>query len=113
MNKVFVAGLSWDLTNDQLKDYFAQAGTVVSANVITDRMTGKSRGFGFVEMSSAEEAQKAISTLDNTTLAGRTINVKEAKPQERRDNFSGGGYGGGGGRDRGDRGRGDKRQDRW
>jgi len=120
-NKLFVAGLSYDLTEDQLKEYFAQAGQVVSANIITDRMTGRSRGFGFVEMSSQEEADKAIKTLDNSSLAGRTINVKEARPQESRPSYSGGGFGGGDSRDRnrgggrrGDRNsRGDKRTKRW
>lgn len=106
-NKLFVAGLSYDITDDQLQNHFAQAGTVTSAKVITDKFTGKSRGFGFVEMSTDEEAAEAMKQFDNTEFEGRTINVKEARPMEERPqrNF-------GGGNDRGGR-RDDNRGDRW
>ncbi|HUD19966.1 MAG TPA: RNA-binding protein [Patescibacteria group bacterium] len=102
--KLFVGSLSWDTTDASLHDFFGQAGTVVSATVIMDKYSGKSRGFGFVEMSSEEEAKKAIETLNGQTLDGRAIVVNEAKPQAPRDNSfggGGGGYrGGGGGGDR-------------
>lgn len=103
-SKLFVGGLSWDTTDDKLKDFFASAGTVVSAVVILDKYTGKSRGFGFVEMATQEEAEKAKTSLNGQTLDGRAIAVNDAKPQApREDRFSGGGGGGGfggGGRDR-------------
>lgn len=87
-NKLFVGGLSWGTTDDKLRDFFAGVGTVVSANVITDKYTGKSRGFGFVEMSSDDEAKKAIDELNGKQLDERTIVVNEAKPQApRSDNF--------------------------
>ena len=76
---------------------FAEAGTVQSANIVEDRDTGRSRGFGFVEMSSKEEAQTAISTLDGKEVDGRSLKVNEAKPRENRSGGGGGGYGGGGG----------------
>jgi RNA recognition motif-containing protein len=95
--KLFVGSLSWDTTDNSLKDFFAQAGTVVSASVIMDKYTGKSRGFGFVEMSSDAEAQEAITKLNGQTLDGRAIVVNEAKPQAPRDGSFGGGRGGGGG----------------
>jgi len=99
--KLFVGSLSWDTTDASLHDFFASAGTVVSATVIMDKYTGKSRGFGFVEMSSDEEAKKAIETLNGQTLDNRQIVVNEAKPQAPRPSFGGGGggYGGGGRRD--------------
>jgi RNA recognition motif-containing protein len=98
--KLFVGSLSWDTTDASLHDFFASAGTVVSAVVIMDKYTGKSRGFGFVEMSSEEEAKKAIETLNGQTLDNRQIVVNEAKPQAPRDNsFGGGGFRGGGRRD--------------
>ena len=99
--KLFVGSLSWDTTDNSLKDFFAQAGTVTSASVIMDKYTGKSRGFGFVEMSSDEEAKKAIETLNGQTLDGRSIVVNEAKPMAPRDNSFGGGRPGGGGGFRG------------
>lgn len=102
-NKLFVGSLAWATTDDSLRDFFAQAGSVVSAKVITDKFTGKSRGFGFVEMSTDEEAKKAVEELNNKELDGRTIIVNEAKPQAPRDdNYSGGGgrsFNRGGGRD--------------
>lgn len=100
--KLYVGGLSYDTTESALKEAFSQAGTVESAVVITDRMSGRSKGFGFVEMSSDEEAQKAIEMLNGKELDGRTITVNEARPQEarpRQGGFDRGGRGGfGGGR---------------
>jgi RNA recognition motif-containing protein len=85
--KLFVGSLSWGVTDDQLKDFFAAAGTVVSAKVITDRDTNRSKGFGFVEMSSDEEAKAAVDKLNNQELDGRTINVSEARPREERPRY--------------------------
>ena len=91
-NKLFVGGISWSTSDDALKAFFSQVGTVVSATVIMDRFSGKSKGFGFVEMDSDESANKAISLFDGKELDGRTVKVNEAKPMEdrppRRDNFS-------------------------
>ncbi len=103
-NKLFVGSLSWNTTDDTLRDFFAKVGTVTSAKVITDKYTGKSRGFGFVEMASDEEAKKAVKELENKELDGRTIVVNEARPQAPREDFGGGGRSfnrgsGGGGRD--------------
>jgi cold-inducible RNA-binding protein len=98
--KLFVGNLSFSTTSADLESLFAQAGTCESASVITDRATGRSRGFGFVEMSSASEAETAISTLNGTELQGRKLNVSEAR--ERSGGSGGGpGVGGGGGRSRG------------
>lgn len=91
--KLFVGSLAWATDDDSLKNFFSQAGTVVSARVIRDRATNRSKGFGFVEMSSDEEAQKAIA-LAGQELDGRAIVVNEARPMEPREN-RGGGYGGG------------------
>ncbi len=99
-SKLYVGGLPYSITEDRLEELFAEHGTVESARVITDRMTGRSRGFGFVEMSSQEEAQVAIDKLNGTDLEGRSLTVNEAKPKEQRSGGSGGGGGGGGGRDR-------------
>ena len=93
-NKLYVGGLPYATTEDELEDLFAEHGTVESVRVITDRMTGRSKGFGFVEMSSSEEAQVAAEKLNNSELEGRTLVVNEARPREKR---SGGGFGGGGG----------------
>ena len=94
--KLFIGSLAWATTDDSLSALFSQAGTVVSARVITDRATGRSKGFGFVEMSTEEEAQKAVAELNGKDLDGRTIVVNEARPMEPRDNSSrGGGFGGG------------------
>ncbi len=95
-NKIYVGGLPFSTTEGQLQEMFSAHGTVESARVITDKFTGKSRGFGFVEMSSGGEAQKAIEALNGTDLEGRSLTVNEAKPQEKRS--GGGGFGGGGGR---------------
>ena len=82
--KLFVGGLPFSITDQQLQDLFTECGTVVSANVIMDRDSGRSKGFGFVEMSSAEEAQAAIAKLNNTNVDGRDIVVSIAKPREER-----------------------------
>jgi len=97
-NKLYVGGLPYEITDDRLQEIFSAHGTVESSRVITDRETGRSRGFGFVEMSSQEEAQQAIDKLNGTDLEGRSLTVNEAKPKEQRS--GGGGGGGGGGRDR-------------
>jgi cold-inducible RNA-binding protein len=107
--KLFVGGLSWDTTDDSLKTFFATAGTVTSAKIITDKFSGKSRGFGFVEMSTDDEAKKAIADLNGKTLDGRAIVVNEAKPMVPRENRGFGGGGGGGYRGGGGGGRGDDR----
>ena len=97
--KLYIGGLPFSVDSDQLRDLLTPYGEVMSARVITDRMTETSRGFGFVEMSSAEEGRKAINELHGTSLQGRTLTVNEAKPQEPRDGGGGGrgGRGGGGG----------------
>jgi len=95
-NKIYVGGLPYSVTDGQLQEVFSAHGTVESARVISDKFTGQSRGFGFVEMSSGGEAQTAIQALNGTQMDGRTLVVNEAKPMARRDN---GGDGGG----RGDR----------
>ena len=100
-NKLYVGGLPYSVTDDKLQEIFAPHGTVESARVITDRMTGRSRGFGFVEMSSQSEAEEAIQKMNGTDLEGRSLTVNEAKPQQERSGGGGGGRGGGGGgRDR-------------
>ncbi|MDH5562030.1 MAG: RNA-binding protein [Nitrospirota bacterium] len=96
-SKLYVGGLPYSATQAELTDLFSAHGTVESANVISDKFTGQSRGFGFVEMSSGEEAQAAISALNSTEFGGRTLTVNEAKPQAPRTGGGGGGYGGGGG----------------
>jgi RNA recognition motif-containing protein len=96
-NKVYVGGLSYATTDKQLEELFAAHGTVESARVITDRTTGRSKGFGFVEMASGAEAQKAIQTLNGTEFDGRNLIVNEARPQEKRSGFGGDRRGGGGG----------------
>ncbi len=99
-NKLYVGGLPYTVTEGQLQDVFSAHGSVESAVVIADKFTGKSRGFGFVEMSSSGEAQKAIEALNGTQLDGRTLTVNEAKPMARRDNGGGNGGGRSGGRNR-------------
>ena len=94
--KIFVGNLAFSTTSAELESLFSEMGTCESATVVTDRETGRSRGFGFVEMSSASEAGKAISELNGRDVGGRQINVSEARDQERRR--GGGGGGGGGGR---------------
>ncbi|HEC65673.1 MAG TPA: RNA-binding protein [bacterium] len=85
-NKLFVGGISWDTTEEGLKEFFSQAGTVEEAKIILDRNTGRSKGFGFITMSSEEEAKKAISELDGKELDGRALKVDEARPP-RENNF--------------------------
>jgi RNA recognition motif-containing protein len=96
-SKLFIGSLAWATNDDSLKDFFASAGTVVSASVIMDRETNRSKGFGFVEMSSDEEAKKAIDELNGKELDGRAIVVSEARPREERPRGNGGYNGGGGG----------------
>ncbi len=98
-NKLYVGSLPYSTTEQQLTELFSQHGTVQSAKVITDRFTGQSRGFAFVEMATSDEAQKAIAALHGSELGGRTLVVNEARPQEKRS-FGGGGRGGGGDRGR-------------
>lgn len=99
-NKLFVGGISFDTTENNLQDAFAAHGTVSEVSVITDRMTGKSKGFGFVTMSSAEEAQKAIDGMNGKSLDGRSLTVNIAKPREERSGGGDRGFSGGGRRDR-------------
>jgi RNA recognition motif-containing protein len=103
--KLYVGNLSFQTTSDELRDHFAQAGNVESASVVEDRMTGRSRGFGFVEMATPEEAAAAIEQLNGKEFAGRNLTVNEARPRTDRapgggyggNRAGGGGYGGGGG----------------
>jgi len=93
--KLFVGSLAYTATDDDLAAFFAEAGTVVSAKVIMDRETNRSKGFGFVEMSSDEEAKVALDTLNGKELNGRAVALSEARPQAPRENRSFGGNGGG------------------
>src|SRR5215210_3717762 len=102
--KLYVGNLSFKTTGDDLRQHFSQAGTVESASIIEDRETGRSRGFGFVEMATPEEAAAAIEKFNGKEVDGRALTVNEAKPKTDRGGGGGrGGYGGGGGggRDRG------------
>jgi len=103
--KLFVGGLSYETTEATLRETFSKAGTVESAIVITDKISGRSKGFGFVEMSSEEEAQKAIEMFNGKEIEGRNVTVNEAKPLESRPRRSG--------FNRGDRGFDGNRRDRW
>jgi RNA recognition motif-containing protein len=100
-SKLYVGNLSFDTTEIDLQDHFGQVGTVTEAVLMQDKFTGKSRGFGFVTMSSAEEAQKAISQFHGQNFMNRTLTVNEARPREERSGGGGGGerrsFGGGGG----------------
>jgi cold-inducible RNA-binding protein len=100
-NKLFVGNLSFNTTENDLNDAFAAHGTVTETNLMMDRTTNRPRGFGFVTMSNAEEAQKAIDNLNGKELSGRAITVNIARPREERSSGGGGGgrreYGGGGG----------------
>ena len=105
--KLFVGNLSFNTTENELHDAFAAHGAVIEANLMVDRMSGRPRGFGFVTMSSPEEAQKAIDALNGKELGGRALTVNIARPREERTGGGGGGgnrgyggRGGGGGRDR-------------
>src|SRR5437899_13012334 len=105
-SKLYVGGLAYSTTSEGLREYFAQCGNVLSAPVITARFSGQSRGFGFVEMNTAEEAQNAISQLNGRELDGRRITVEISNPQAPRSGGGGGGGGrpgGGGGRPGGGR----------
>ena len=113
MKNIFVGNLSFNTGEDELRQAFEAYGQVDRVSIMTDRDTGRSRGFGFVEMASNEDGEKAIAALNGSQVGGRTINVNEARPKTER---SGGGGGGGGGRDRGDRGGrggGGGHRDRW
>jgi len=123
-NKLYIGNLPYSATNESLTDEFSKFGTVESVKIITDRDTGRSKGFGFVEMATDEEAQSAIEKLNGVEFEGRQITVNEAKPQaprESRGGFGGnrsgggrGGFGGGRGGDRGGRGgNGGGRGERW
>ncbi|MFA4975130.1 MAG: RNA-binding protein [Candidatus Paceibacterota bacterium] len=93
--KLYVGGLPYSVQEDALKELFAQAGLVTSAVIIMDKMSGRSKGFGFVEMATAEEAQAAISMFNDQEYEGRKLTVNEARPMEARPpRQSGGGYGG-------------------
>ena len=116
--KLFVGNLDFKVTENDLQDAFAAHGTVVEANLVTDRATGRPRGFAFVTMSSPEEAQKAIEAMNGKELGGRALNVNIARPREERSGGGGGGggrrgYGGGGGGGRGGYGGGGGRRDRY
>jgi RNA recognition motif-containing protein len=108
-NKLYVGNLSFNTTENELQDLFAETGTVQEVILIQDRITGRSKGFGFVTMSTAEEAKKAISQINGKSVGGRALTVNEARPKEDRPPGGGGGGGrrdfggpprGGGGRDR-------------
>ena len=106
MKNIFVGNLSFNTNEDELRQAIEAYGQVDRVSIMTDRDTGRSRGFGFVEMASAEDGEKAIAALNGAQLGGRTINVNEARPKAERA--------AGGGRDRGDRGgRGGGQRDRW
>jgi RNA recognition motif-containing protein len=107
--KLYVGNLAFQTNSQELQELFAQSGTVQSATIIEDRETGRSRGFGFVEMSSKEEGTAAIAQFNGKEINGRALNVNEAKPRENR-NFGGGGRGNGGARNSGGR---DDRSPRW
>ena len=125
--KLYVGNLSFNTTNEDLHQLFSQAGTVETANVVEDRDTGRSRGFGFVEMASKEEAEAAIAQFNGKEFGGRALTVNEARPREDRGGGRGGyggggnrgggggrgGYGGGGGRGGYGGGGGGNREPRW
>ena len=94
--RLYVGNLSFDTMENDLHDLFAEVGTVRTCDLITDRFTGKSRGFAFVDMGSDEEAQKAVQELNGKTVDGRALTVNEARPREDRPRGGGGGGGGGG-----------------
>jgi RNA recognition motif-containing protein len=119
--KLYVGNLSFQTSSEDLRDLFSQAGTVESASVVEDRDTGRSRGFGFVEMATKEEGEAAIAQFNGKDLQGRNLNVNEARPREdrggggNRGGFGGGGNRGGGGGGRGGYGGGGggNRESRW
>ena len=93
-NKLFVGNISFNTTENDLQDAFAAHGTVLEANLMVDRITGRPRGFGFVTMSTPEEAKAAVSAMNGATMDGRNLTVNEARPREERSGGGGGGYGG-------------------
>ena len=96
--RIYVGGLPYTATEEDLENLFSSAGTVKEATIVTDRYTGQAKGFGFIEMESDKDADTAINTLNGTQMGGRTLTVNEAKPREpRAGGGGGGGYGGGGG----------------
>ena len=97
-NKLFVGNISFNTTENDLQDAFAAHGTVLEANLMVDRATGRPRGFGFVTMSTPEEAQKAIAAMNGASIDGRNLTENEARPREERSGGGGGGGGYGGGR---------------
>ena len=105
MKNIFVGNLDFNTSEDELRQMFGAYGPVDRVSIMTDRETGRSRGFGFVEMANAEDGEKAIAALNGTQVGGRTLNVNEARPKVER--------GGGGGRDRGGRGGGGGGRNRW
>lgn len=117
VTNIYVGNLAFSATDDDLRTKFGQFGEVASVNIIMDRETGRSRGFAFVEMASADEASAAIENLNGQPIAGRNVTVNEARPREPRTDGGGGrgGYGGGRGGGRGDRGGygGDRGGDRY
>ena len=112
MKNIFVGNLSFNTNEDELRQAFEAYGQVDRVSIMTDRDTGRSRGFGFVEMASNEDGDKAITALNGSQVGGRTINVNEARPKTERGGGGGGGGYGGGGRDRGGRGGGGGGRDR-
>jgi RNA recognition motif-containing protein len=104
--KLFVGGLSYNTDVEEIRELFMQAGEVVSANIIRDKFTNQSRGFGFVEMATEEQAAEAIKMFNGKELGGRNLVVNESRPQEKRNFRSGGGGSGGGGGYK-------KREPRW
>ncbi len=119
--KLYVGNLAFQTTSEELQALFAQAGTVESASVVEDRMTGRSRGFAFVEMATAEEANAAVEQFNGKEVGGRALKVNEAKPRENRGGGGGrgfggnrgGGYGGNRGGGRGGNSYGGNREPRW
>jgi cold-inducible RNA-binding protein len=110
LKNIFVGNLDFNTGEDELRQLFEQYGQVDRVAIMTDRDTGRSRGFGFVEMTNAEDGEKAIAALNGSQVGGRTLNVNEARPKGER---SGGGGGGGGGRGRDRGGRGGGGGGRW
>lgn len=96
--KLYVGSLPYSISEDELRDLFAPYGTVASVRIITDKFTGQSKGFGFVEMANADDAAKAVQGVNGAQVGGRTLIVNDARPEQRRERSFGGGGGGGGGR---------------
>lgn len=114
MKNIFVGNLSFSTTEDVVRGYFEAYGTVDRVSIITDRDTGRSRGFAFVEMPNDDEADRAINALNGSELGDRRLNINEARPREERGGFGGGGGGGRGGRGGGGGGGGfNRREPRW